>query len=394
MATYKVYNYSAPKNWKDYMPDYTQYNYTKPKEAYSDFDTPYGYDIRKAQLSLEQLDKNKPTAYRSQYGNNINALINNMANRKFAYDVNADALYNQYKKNYMNQGKLAMQDTIGQAAAMTGGYGNSYAATVGNQAYQSYLEKLNDRIPELYQLALDRYNTEGADMQNLYSMMANQEAQEYGKYRDTVGDYQTDRGYYDAQLQNLRTMGQNLWGQNWNNYWNAADRTDTNRQNAVNTALNLYGQDWDNYHWAENQTQHNYEQAVAEDQWNADFAENQRQFNENQAQAAAQAAAELAYQREKALAGTGSNNNNTWSNNNNNNASIIKDMSGSAGVKNFESGKLTREEFSRRGNSTKIGNSTNRYDSYTDYLDALIENWLKTGRLTNNEASYLIDRYL
>lgn len=376
MATYKVYNYSAPKNWKDYMPEYTSYNYKRPDDVYSDDRSAYAGEIRAAQNRLNSVEASKPTAYKSPYSNNINALINNMANRKFTYDVNADALYNQYKKNYMNQGKLAMQDTIGQAAAMTGGYGNSYAAAVGNQAYQSYLDKLNDRIPELYQLAMDRYNTEGADMQNLYSMMANQEAQEYGKYRDTVGDYQTDRGYYDAQLQNLRSMGQNLWGQNWNNYWNAADRTDTNRQNAVNTALNLYGQDWDNYHWAENQTQHNYEQAVAEDQWNANFAENQRQFNENQAQAAAQAAAELAYQREKAsAAATGSSN--------------------ASGTASGTASGLSQNYSRARGNilsSSEFHNSriSNRYQSYEAYVKAKID---RDKSLTDAERLQLYEDY-
>ena len=181
MATYKIYNYNAPKSWRDYMPGYTAYSYRRPDDVYSDDKSAYAGEIGAAQNRLNSVEASKPTAYKSPYNNNINALINNMANRKFTYDVNADALYNQYKKNYVNQGKMAMQNTIGQAAAMTGGYGNSYAAAVGNQAYQSYLDKLNDRIPELYQLAMDRYNTEGADIQNLYSMLANQEAQEYGK---------------------------------------------------------------------------------------------------------------------------------------------------------------------------------------------------------------------
>lgn len=352
MATYKVYNYGIPKgSYKDYLPEYTQYSLSKPKssynyympeytkyeykrpdDVYSDSKSAYAKEINAANARLNNLESNKPSGYVSAYGSQINQLINNMANRKFSYDVNADALYNQYKDNYIKQGQQAMADTMAQAAALTGGYGNSYAATVGNQAYQSYLGQLNDRIPELYKLALDKYNSESADMQNLYSMMANQEGQEYSKYRDNVADYQADRGYYDQQLQNLRAMGQNLWGQNWDNYWNAAqqteqnrqnavntafnqlnqnwsnywnaaERNDQNRQNAINTALSLYGQDWDNYRWAENQNQHNYEQAIAEDQWNANFAENQRQFNENQAQAAA----ELAYQREKAsAAATGS----------------------------------------------------------------------------------------
>ena len=89
----------------------------------------------------------------------------------FSYDFNADALYQQYKDKYIQQGKMAMADTIGQASAMTGGYGNSYAATVGNQAYQASLQNLNDIIPELYQMAYDRYNQEGQDIRNNIAML-------------------------------------------------------------------------------------------------------------------------------------------------------------------------------------------------------------------------------
>lgn len=80
--------------------------------------------------------------------------------KNFNYDVNEDALYQQLKDKYIQQGKLAMEDTIGKASAMTGGYGNSYAQSVGQQAYQGQLDNLNDSIPELYDMALARYNTE------------------------------------------------------------------------------------------------------------------------------------------------------------------------------------------------------------------------------------------
>ena len=57
-------------------------------------------------------------------------------------------------------------DTMGQAQAMTGGYGNSYAQTVGQQTYQGYLQGLNDQVPALYQLALDKYNSEGNQLKD------------------------------------------------------------------------------------------------------------------------------------------------------------------------------------------------------------------------------------
>lgn len=285
MAQYKTFWYDNPgTDYKKYIPDYRKYNVAKPDEQYSDARSPYALQINEAQNRLDSAEWRKPGAYNSAYNNRIDELINDMAARKFSYDINGDALYNQYKNQYMAQGKKAMQDSMAQAALLTGGYGNSYGAAVGNQAYQSYLNQLNDRIPELYNLALSRYNTETSDKQNLYNMMSGQEAQNYAQYRDRVADYQADRGYYDAQLQNLRTMGQNLWGQNWNNYWNAAERTDSNWSNALEAGLNAFAKNWDNYHWAEDQTQHNYEQAVSEDQWRDEFNEKIRQFNDNLAE--------------------------------------------------------------------------------------------------------------
>lgn len=115
----------------------------------------------------------------------LNSLKNDIENYgDFSYDVNSDALYQQYADQYIRQGKLASADVMGQAAAMTGGYGNSYAATVGNQAYQSYLQQLNDRVPELYQAALDQHNMRKEDLYNQYGMLLSEYEREYGLYSD------------------------------------------------------------------------------------------------------------------------------------------------------------------------------------------------------------------
>lgn len=157
--------------------------------------TPYtpSDTVKQAEALLQQQLANKPGAYTSPWQSQLNEIIQQIQNReKFSYDLNADALYQQYKDQYTTQGKLAMMDTMGQAQAMTGGYGNSYAQTVGQQAYQGYLQQLNERVPELYQLALSQYNKEGDDMYNQASLIAGMEEQEYGRYRDQVSDYYTE----------------------------------------------------------------------------------------------------------------------------------------------------------------------------------------------------------
>ncbi len=142
-------------------------------------------------LENETAGVQKPGAYTSQWQGQMNDAIGKILDRKdFSYDVNSDALYQQYKDRYVQGGKMAMMDTLGKAATLTGGYGNSYAQAVGQQAYQGYLQGLNDKIPELYQLALDKYSREGDGLYKRYSLLSAQENQDYGRHQDSLNQYQ------------------------------------------------------------------------------------------------------------------------------------------------------------------------------------------------------------
>lgn len=138
----------------------------------------------------------KPT-YESKYQNTIDDLLNKITNREsFSYDFNADPLYQQYKDNYTKLGNEASMNAVANVSNMTGGYGNSYAATAASQANQQYLTQLNNVIPELAQAAMDKYQMETSDLYNQYSAVGNAEDRLYGQYRDNVSDYYTDRDYY------------------------------------------------------------------------------------------------------------------------------------------------------------------------------------------------------
>jgi hypothetical protein len=134
-------------------------------------------------------NEKKKTGYQSTWQDQLRDTASKIINReKFTYDLNGDALYKQYKDRYIQQGKQAMMDTMGQAAALTGGYGNSYAQTVGQQTYQGYLHGLNDQVPALYQLALDKYNSEGDQLRGNMSLLMQQDDIDYGRYRDDIAD--------------------------------------------------------------------------------------------------------------------------------------------------------------------------------------------------------------
>ena len=154
----------------------------------------------------------KPTQGTSTWMDSLNGVIDQIMNgEKFSYDLNGDALYQQYKNQYMTQGQQAMMDTMGQAAALTGGYGNSYAQSVGQQTYQGYLQQLNDKVPELYQLALDQYNRGREELYNQYALLSDREQTDYDRYRDTVSDYYTDYGNYYTEYRDA--VGDKQWNE-------------------------------------------------------------------------------------------------------------------------------------------------------------------------------------
>ncbi len=150
--------------------------------------------------------------YAGTYDKQMQDMYDRVMNQKeFSYDLNGDALWQQYKDQYTTQGKLAMMDTMGQAAALNGGYGSSYAQNVGQQAYQGYLQQLNDRVPELYQLALDKYNNDYALLKDRFSTTAQMQADEYGKYQDALGQHNIDLDRARSDYDTAYDRGYNSW---------------------------------------------------------------------------------------------------------------------------------------------------------------------------------------
>ena len=151
----------------------------------------------KGQLSKIQNGK-------TSYSDQINSLMSQISGReKFSYDVDNDPLFQQALASAMNSGKSAMQDTIGQTSALTGGYGSSYATSAGNQAYNAYIEDAYNNLPQYYQMALDAYNAEGDEMYRQLGMYQTADETEYGRMLnayDATGTYR-DRLYNEAYQQ-------------------------------------------------------------------------------------------------------------------------------------------------------------------------------------------------
>lgn len=138
----------------------------------------------------------QPPKYTDQYSSRIDEMLDKLLNRdKFSYDYTKDPLWQQYQSQYLREGERAMQDTLGQLSARTGGLSSSWAQTAGQQAQNYYASQAADKIPELYQLAYNMYlkdiDTQIQDLGLLNDMSDRQ----YDRYRDTMSDWMNDRNF-------------------------------------------------------------------------------------------------------------------------------------------------------------------------------------------------------
>lgn len=135
-------------------------------------------------------------SYTNKYQNQINELASSILNRDaFSYDPEQDETYQQYKDSYTKSGQRAMQDTLGQVSARTGGLASSYAGNASQQTYDNYMSALADKIPELKQLAYSMYQDEGDTQRANLEMLQALEQGDYAKYQDLLSQYNSDRSF-------------------------------------------------------------------------------------------------------------------------------------------------------------------------------------------------------
>ncbi len=209
--------------------------YSPAKTASTTSYTP-SEEVISAGKAVEALESGRPGEYESQYGDALSQLYDKIMSRPaFSYDLGADPLYQQYRDSYTSQGRLAMEDTMGRAAGLTGGYGSTYSQTAGQQSYHGYLQGLNDSIPQLYELALSRYAQEGQGLMDQFELLRGLEADAYGQYEDAYDRWYRayalaqDR-YDDARQEDYDRYMDML------DYWKSTEKTSTKRSSSGSSA--------------------------------------------------------------------------------------------------------------------------------------------------------------
>ena len=235
-------------------------------------------NVTAAEAQLNAILGQKPEEYTSRYDDQISQLISNLTSgqQKFDYNFNDDELFKYYSDLYQNQGRQAAADVMGQAAALTGGYGNSYAQSAGNQAYQQYLTNLYDKGMEMRDRAYQQYQDDLTNRYNQLGVLQNAENTDYGRFRDTLTDWMNERGYYTDRADTLSAQDWQRWANDrdfWtqmaqaenSDYWTGMNYNQQAQQFAEQMGLN----------WA---------QLSQEDQhFLAQLMQNQSQFDANMA---------------------------------------------------------------------------------------------------------------
>ncbi|GEM_PF-5970951 len=150
----------------------------------------------------------------STWANKLSSLYDTISNRKFSYNQQEDPLYLQYQQMYERNAKLAQDNAVGQAAALSGGYSNSYAETAGQAMYNQAMNGLNEKALDLANAAQNRYQMETDNLLNQYQMAGQMYSNAYQQERDAI----SDKRYADewAYQKERDAVSDSQWQQNYN----------------------------------------------------------------------------------------------------------------------------------------------------------------------------------
>lgn len=127
--------------------------------------------------------------YKSRNKDQIDELRKQAIDSNFDYNPNTDAAYQDYARMMRESGQKAMEDTVGKASAMTGGYGNSYASVAGQQVYNDFVSEAASAQGDFYDRALARFANERALANDKIATLESQEASDKAAWE---ADYLAD----------------------------------------------------------------------------------------------------------------------------------------------------------------------------------------------------------
>ena len=231
-------------------------------------------EVEEARKELEGHQAGKPGKYVSGWQASADALLDQIEKRgPFHYDAAKDPLYRQAVDRGVALGRTAMMDTMGKAASLTGGYGNSYAQGVGQQTYGAYLQALADRLPRFQEMALKKWQAGGKDLLDRYQALSQREKDAYGRYQQALQQY-------FSREDRLRDVYDRLNDRDYHRYENDRDYDYALDRDRIQDALRAEAERKEQLRWEQDREYQALQDKIRQEQWEREFAEDQRRYEQ------------------------------------------------------------------------------------------------------------------
>lgn len=206
----------------------------------------------KAEQEEQEWNANRPADYVSQNKEAMDALTGQIGS---GYDGSELAkAYQQYRDQTAAAAAAAADNTRANAAALSSGYGNSWADSLAAQGQGAATANMDAALTALRSRALSEYKNRQSGLVEALSGMGNTEALDRSAYGSNLSNWYNRQNFLSNQSAQARNENDNYW----NNLWNG-----------IRTVGNVAKSAYDGY------------MGYTQQQWENEFAREQWEYNKN-----------------------------------------------------------------------------------------------------------------
>lgn len=143
------------------------------------------YDLYYAPYQQQKIEL--PTYGGSQWDSVLDQAAQELIGMNYA-DWTQGEQYQALADRYGIQGKMSMQDVLGQISSRTGGLASSYATTAAQQQYNEYMSQLEE-------VARQMYSGDRSDLLENAQLSQSLADRDYNRYLDSLEQYYAERDY-------------------------------------------------------------------------------------------------------------------------------------------------------------------------------------------------------
>lgn len=194
----------------------------------------------KAEQEEQEWNANRPADYVSQNKEAMDALTGEIGS---GYDGSELAkAYQQYRDQTADAAAAAADNTRANAAALSGGYGNSWADSLAAQGQGAATANVDAALTALRSRALSEYQNRQSGLVEALSGMGNTEALDRSAYGSNLSNWYNRQNFLSNQSAQARNENDNYW----NNLWNGIRTVGNVAKSAYDGYMGYTQQQWEN----------------------------------------------------------------------------------------------------------------------------------------------------